>query len=192
MDKMKTFLFAACLFALQIPCMGQFRIGAVLGTDLYHWYRNPTTTPDSAGRSVGNALVNISLGPKIWIGGERFSFSVEGQVSFGLLDLNVGHYNGLGSLAFPLLARFNFNGLSGFCQEEKTGWTIGGGIQYTKAPLIAIPTRYKDAFAFYPTYIGEIGFGATNGERPNAFLYLRGGFSPKASTVAALGVQVGL
>lgn len=68
---MKTFLLFIGLLAAQAPCMGQFRIGAVFGSDLYHWYRNPNTVPDSAGRSVGNALLNISVGPKIWVGGER-------------------------------------------------------------------------------------------------------------------------
>ena len=88
-----------------------------------------------------------------------------------------------------MMARLNFGGLSGFIpnSEKKSGFSIGGGIQYTRAPLLAVPRRYEGAISFYPMYIGELGFGSSDRENLDQFMYLRFCAGPDKAFGFAIG-----
>ncbi len=143
-----------------ITLQAQFGIGFVLNNDLYQRYSNPKD--DIAGRSSGSFLLNFAAGPKIWIGGNDFSVSVEATANLGVLGLDVDDYKGLGMLSIPLLVQFNFKGLSALDREGKTGFSIGGGIQFNRTELYYITPAMSEKGVtrnFYRTIVGEFGYG---------------------------------
>lgn len=158
----------------------QFGIGLTTGGDFYQRYTNPesTTDPsDASTRSAGSALLNTSLGPKIWIGGNNFSLSVESHVVFAALALDVNEYKGLGAVAFPVMAHLNFRGLSGFGNAVgfRTGFAIGGGIQYNRTELFGLTRDFDNLNrSLFPTYVGEIQFGG-GGAGMSVYGYVRYG-----------------
>jgi len=97
----------------------------------------------------------------LWFGGEDFSFSVEGQVSLGTLGFSAGDYKGLGIASVPLMAKLNFNGLSSFDKEGKFGWSVGGGLQYSRTELYYLANDFEDIGgerSWFKTYIGQVGY----------------------------------
>lgn len=135
----------------------QVGVGLVMAGDLYQRYVNPVEEGVDAGRSAGAAISSLALGPKIWLGGNNFSFSVEGQAHIAPLSFNVTEYKGLGAVAFPLIGKFNFGAASGFNEDKLLGWSIGGGIQYNKTELFGVSNKFPDLERnFFPTYIGEL------------------------------------
>ena len=123
-------------------CMlnAQFGYGLTVTNDIYNWYQNPESV-GSDGESLdihegnGSLLLNLGVGPKIWIGAPKFSFSLETQAKIGFLGLALKDFKGIGNHAIPVIGRFNFGGLSGLDKEGKFGWSIGGGIQWNKTEL---------------------------------------------------------
>lgn len=174
----KSFLLATFLVLFAFLSQAQVGIGLTTGGDLYQRYTNPENPADSGAlRSSGNALINSSFGPKIWIGGDRFSLSVEAQVILGATGFDMNEYKGMGMLAFPLMAHLNFKGNSGFGSKTKfgTGFSIGGGVQYSKTELYGTTKDFEDIERkLFPTYVGEIQVGGGGGGI-NIYLYTRYG-----------------
>ncbi|MCZ2101434.1 MAG: hypothetical protein LC107_07860 [Chitinophagales bacterium] len=138
----------------------QIGYGLTASTDLYHRYVNPKD--DILSPSSGSAILNLGAGPKIWIGGKGFSFSAEGQAVVGFLSLSTKDYKGLGSVAFPVLGKFNFKGLSGLNSEGQLGFSIGGGIQWNKTELWGLTDKAAEKGVkrdFFPTYVVQAGWG---------------------------------
>ncbi|WP_235298399.1 hypothetical protein [Portibacter marinus] len=154
---MKQFFLLVLLTLLSLTSMqAQVGLGFVVGNDVYQRYVNPD------GGSAGNAILNLHIGPKIWIGGQNFSVSVEAHANWGSTALSVGDYKGMGNLALPLLAKLNFNANSGFNTELTSGWSIGGGYQMSRTEWYGVNTSaaQEDVVReFYPVMIGEIGYG---------------------------------
>lgn len=139
---------------------GQIGLGFVGGNDIYQRYTNPDEGFE--GRSAGNTILNLHFGPKIWIGGEVFSVSLETYVNWGSTAFSVSDYKGLGAAAFPLLAKLNFNGNSGFNSELTSGWSIGGGYQMAKTELYGLNAFASDEGIqrdFFPVMVAEISYG---------------------------------
>lgn len=139
----------------------QFGIGLTASHDLYHYYQNPDDGLEES-TSAGSALLNLGVGPKIWMGGNDFSISLEAQATIGLFGLSVKDYKGLGTTSFPIMAKFNFAGLSGLDKEGKFGWSIGAGIQYTKTELYYLSDSFEEKGGtrdLFKTYIGQVGYG---------------------------------
>ena len=161
----------------------QVGIGLTGGLDLYQRYSNDDSI---AYGSAGSAVANLFIGPKIWLGGDKMSLSVETQANLGLLGLAVKDYKGLGMVAFPVIGRLNFQGLSGLDKEGKVGFSIGGGIQYYLA------NSFEDQGverSFFRTYIIDtaVGFGMSGFA---GSVYLRYGFDPNSSANSFnLGLQ---
>ncbi len=155
----------------------QFGIGLTTGGDVYQRYANPRIDGDSSYRSSGNVLLNSSIGPKIWIGSRRFSFSIETKINFGMTALNLREYKGMGAMAFPIMAHLNFNGLSGFAGSGYTsGFAIGGGIQYNRTELYKTTNEFKYLNRkFFPTYVAEFKTGAGFGSGITLDFYTRFG-----------------
>lgn len=162
----------------------QVGLGMVMGTDFYQHYVNPEMPDVDAKRSVGAAMSSLFLGPKLWMGGNNFSFSVEAHANIAPLAFDVNQYKGLGAVAFPILGKFNFGAASGFNEDKLIGWSLGGGIQYNKTELFGLTKDYADLEReFFPTYVGEttVNIGIAGFD---VALYLRLGFAEnKASTV---------
>ena len=182
-----------CAYALS----AQVGYGLTASNDLYHYYLNPENDADMSGesRSAGSALLNIGVGPKVWFGGEDFSVSVEAQATIGLLGLSAGDYKGLGTAAIPVMAKFNFGGLSTLDKEGKVGWSLGAGMQYSRTELYYLGDDFEDAGgtrSWFRTYVAQVGFGfGMSGFALQAFI--RGGYNPDTEAcVANVGFQYDL
>jgi len=151
--------------------------GGVLRTEIYSHYSNP---PDEiASRTAGSALLNLGVGPKIWIGDGDFSFSPEASFMFSPFALSLGDYKGLGAISFPVLAKFEFLGNSNFNTDGKWGFGIGGGIQYNKTELWGLKNSFEEegvTRSFFKTYVieGDVGFGLSGFD---LHLYVRYGWN---------------
>lgn len=138
---------------------GQFGVGLTASNDIYQWYQNPEA--DDHG-SAGSALLNLGVGPKIWVGGNDFSISAEAQAVLGIAGLSIKDYRGLGMVSFPLMAKLNFAGLSALDKEGRMGFSIGGGIQYNRTELYYTTQDFKDRPGtrdWFHTYVGQVGYG---------------------------------
>jgi len=169
--------------------MSQFGIGLTAGVDLYNRYSNPVDLTGEH-RANGSALFNLALGPKIWVGGENFSFSVETQANLGLLAISLPDFKGLGNVSFPILGKFNFAGLSGLNKEGRFGLSLGGGIQYNKTELFYTTRDFKDLGGernFFRTYIIQVGYGfGISGF--GVQLFTRYGFNPDLDGANSLNI----
>lgn len=158
---MNKILLSLFLLAISFTSKAQqFGYGFTLTNDLYHRYANPKD--GIAARSAGSAILNIGGGPKIWIGGQNVSFSAEAQATIGFLGLAVKDYKGLGTAAFPIMGKINFNGLSGLDKEGRIGLSLGGGIQYSRTELYGLADDYADKGIerkLFKTYIAQAGYG---------------------------------
>lgn len=156
--------FKGTIVALIIMCSAQvyaqFGYGASLRTDLYQRYANPTD--DIEARSAGSAIINIGVLPKIWLGGEKFSISGEGGINFSPFALSVSDFKGMGALSFPVMAKLNLGGLSNLNREGKFGFTIGGGLQWSKTEIFGLQNDAEENGVVrnrFKTYITEAGYG---------------------------------
>ena len=135
----------------------QFGYGLTVSNDIYNWYQNPESIgpndePLDIHEGNGSLLLNLGVGPKIWIGAPKFSFSLETQAKIGLL----------GNHSIPVIGRLNFGGLSGLDKEGKFGWSIGGGIQWNKTELYNTLNDYTERGVdrnYFKTYVGQVGYG---------------------------------
>ncbi|MBK9734446.1 MAG: hypothetical protein IPO92_05540 [Saprospiraceae bacterium] len=154
-------LIVSIIILFQISASGQFGYGFTASNDLYHRYVNPKDSSNTS-RSSGSALLNLGLGPKIWIGNPKFSVSLEAQAVIGFLGFATKDYKGLGTVAFPLMAKLNFKGLSTFDREGKLGFSIGGGIQYNRTELYGLSSEFVQKGTirtYFKTYVVQAGYG---------------------------------
>lgn len=169
----------------------QFGAGYTYGFDLYQRYANPTE--DSLGNAAGSALMNMHIGPKIWIGGKDLSLSLEAQANIGFFGYSLKENKGLGMISFPVIANINFARLSGLSREDGLGFYVGGGIQYNRTEAYGLKQEYKDLGItrdYFPTYIvqvgagfGVVGFGMS--------YFIRYGFDPEsAANTLNTGIQL--
>lgn len=190
---MKQCVFVTILIFVSTGIAAQFGYGIVSRLDFYDRYSNPQDNIASA--SSGSALINLGLGPKIWVGGEKFSVSAEGSFVFSPFAISLGDYKGLGALAFPVLARVNFGGLSTLNREGKMGFSIGGGYQWTRTELLGLQNSFEDqgvTRSYFRNLIGEIGYGyGMNGMSFGLFLRY-GRDADVKSNVFSLGMLVNL
>ncbi len=130
------------MFSLSGVIYSQIGLGVTGGLDLYQRYNNPDD--GIAAPSAGSALLNIAIGPKLWIGGKQFSISAEAPVSIAPLGFSTGDYKGLGMLAVPVIGMLNFGKTSGFNKDGGLGFSIGGGLQYFKTELFGLTDEFSD------------------------------------------------
>jgi hypothetical protein len=146
-----------CLFTMS--AYTQVGIGGTITNDWYQRYNNP----DGPGKdSAGSVLLNIGAGPKIWFGGENTSLSIEGTANLGIVGFSLNDSKGLGMLAIPVVARLNFQGLSCLSKEGRTGFTVGGGLQWNRTELYGISDEFEaqgGTREFFRTIVVEAGFG---------------------------------
>lgn len=169
---MRKHIYILLLTFCSIQVYGQFGYGITASNEIYQRYSNPKD--DIAYGGSGSAILNFGIGPKIWIGGNNLSFSAETQATIGLLGLGVKDYKGLGMSSFPIIGKLNFGGLSALDKEGKFGFSIGGGIQYSKTELYYLRDKFEDAGVerkLFKTYIGQVGYGfGMSGFTAHAFL----------------------
>lgn len=190
---MKHILLSLLMICSFEDVSAQFGIGLISRTDFYSRYSNPTD--DIASSSAGSALLNLGLGPKVWIGSEKFSVSAEGAFVFSPFALSIGDYKGLGAMAFPVLAKLNFGGLSNINKEGKMGFTIGGGYQWTRTELFGLQSSFEEQGVTRPYFrnlIGEIGYGYGMGGFSFGLHLRYGKDSDMRSNVFSLGLGVNL
>lgn len=187
---MRKWLPVLLLFVAINAAHTQVGLGLVYASDLYQRYVNPVEAGVDAKRSAGAAVSSIALGPKLWVGGNSFSFSLEGQANFAPLAFNVAEYKGLGAVAFPLMGKFNFGAASGFNEDKLFGWSIGGGIQYNRTELFGLTEKFDHIErSFFPTYVGEssINVGIAGFDLA---LYVRLGFGEEKARSFNIGYSM--
>lgn len=160
--------------------------------DFYQYYVNPEDGTDES-RSAGSAMLNFGVGPKIWFGGEDFSFSVEALASLGMFGLSAGDYKGLGVASIPMMAKLNFGGLSTLDKEGRFGWTFGAGLQYSHTEIYYQSNSYEEKGgdrSWFRTYIGQVGYGfGMSGFAVQG--YLRGGYNSESKACTGnFGIQM--
>jgi len=158
--------------------------------DLYNYYANPPD--DIAARSAGSAIINIGLAPKVWIGGGDFSFSPEVYFMWSPFALSTGDYKGMGAMSFPIMAKFEFLGNSNFNSDGKFGFSLGGGLQYTRTELWGLRNDFEYQGVerkYFKTYVieGDFGFGLSGFD---VHLFVRYGWN-KNIDARTLNVGVG-
>jgi len=139
---MKQIFLVLALVCSASMLSAQFGYGLTLSNDVYNRYENPEDDNQDAYEGNGSLLLNMGVGPKIWFGAPRFSFSLETQAKIGLLGLALKDFKGLGNHSIPVIGRFNFGGLTALDKEGKFGWSIGGGIQFNKTELFYLASDY--------------------------------------------------
>ncbi len=161
MKKMRLSLVLSFIFLGMMTSYAQsVAWGGTFRHELYNRYANPSD--DIASRSAGSAIINIGLGPKLWIGGEDISFSPEVTFMWSPLALSTGDFKGLGALSFPILGKLEFFGNSNFNKDGKFGFSIGGGVQYSKTELWYLKGSFEEQGverSFFRTYVIEADFG---------------------------------
>lgn len=176
-----------------IPSFSQFGYGLTASNDIYHFMRNPESERHGAkSNTAGSAILNFAAGPKIWYGKKKFSVSLEGQAGIGVLGFSLKENKGLGTAYFPVLLKFNFGGLSGFDREQKLGWSLGGGIQYSKTELYGTKEGFfpdQNGRNSFMTYVVQMGYGlGISGFSTHGFV--RWGYLPEdKSQVLHVGLQ---
>lgn len=156
----KNFVFILFVLTSLSSLNAQFGIGFTVTNDLYMRAANPDD--DIASEGAGSVLMNFGVGPKIWLGGEKASLSLEATAMIAPFAISIVDYKGIGMAAFPLMAKLNFGGMSGLDKEGKFGFYIGGGVQYTRTELFYVTNGFKDdggSRALFDTYIGQVGYG---------------------------------
>ena len=160
----RLFFVFAFMFSTWISLIGQdgqnVSWGVTVRHDLYNRYANPRD--DIASRSAGSALANIGFGPKMWIGAGDFSISPEATFMWSPFALSTGNYKGLGAISFPLMVKLEFLGNSNLNRHGKFGFSLGGGLQYSKTELWYLKDSFEDQGVerpFFRTYIVEADFG---------------------------------
>jgi len=188
--KMKYLLdTAALLFLLCSSLSAQFGIGAVVTTDLYQHYTNPTDNISDP--SYGNAILNLGVGPKIWMGGQKFTFAIDARANVGFTGFTLGENKGLGGLAIPIMGTLNFNGLSSMDRTGRKGLSIGGGIQYVQTELYGLKQEFKDLGVtrdFFDVIVIQAGYGYGVSGASAQFI-VRYGFNPDSD---AQTINIGL
>ena len=174
-----------------ISTSAQFGYGFTVTNDIYQRFTNPEDNSNQY-RGSGSAILNFAAGPKIWIGNQNVSVSLEAQAGIGLLSLGLKNYKGLGAAYFPMMAKLNFNGLSGLDKEGRQGWYIGGGLQYFRTELYGLSDKAEKAGVqreLYPSYIGQFGYGfGLSGFVASGFI--RAGYHPDTkANFFAIGIQ---
>ncbi len=159
---MKQIFLVFALACSTIALNAQFGYGLTFSNDVYNRYANPEQEDIDVYEGNGSLLLNLGLGPKIWIGAPKFSFSLETQAKIGLLGLALKDFKGMGNHAIPIIGRFNFGGLTALDKEGKFGWSIGGGIQLNKTELYYTTNEYSDRGIdrnYFRTYVGQVAYG---------------------------------
>ena len=110
---MKQVFLMTALICTTYILNAQFGYGFTVSNDIYSWYQNPESIgPNEELLDVhegnGSLLLNLGMGPKIWIGAPKFSFSLEAQAKIGLFGLAVKDFKGLGNHSIPVVGRLNF------------------------------------------------------------------------------------
>ena len=168
---------------------GQVAFGVTYGIDLYQHLRTPSTV-ETEGYSTGSAIFNLNIGPKLWVGGKSFSVSVEAQGGFAPFSLDLDEYKGLGAAYFPLLACFNFAGLTGFQDQGGFGFSVGGGMQITRTELYFLNVEYEDLEReFFETVFGQVNIGLGR-KHQSVYLYLRYGLGDNDAHNYHVGLMV--
>lgn len=170
------------------PLSAQFGLGATLTHDFYNRYANPKD--DIAHNGNGSVLLNLGIGPKMWVGGEAFSVSLEAQAVIGFFGLSMPDTKGLGSLAFPMMAKFNFAGVSGLNKEGRFGLSVGGGLQYNRTELYYLGSDYRDRGverSYFKTYVVQVGYGFGISGFAAEF-FVRYGFNPDLDGANSLNI----
>ena len=157
---MKNTLFSIVLVIFTLPVIGQVGIGFTTSWDAYARFKNPDN--DDFYDASGSAILNFGVGPKIWVGGESFSLSAEAQATISPLALALEDYKGLGMASFPVIAKLNFNGASGLNKEGDLGFSVGGGIQWTRTELFGLNDEFESqgvSRSLSKVYVGVLGYG---------------------------------
>jgi hypothetical protein len=192
MSSLSKYLVAVVFLCSLSQLSAQIGFGVVTGIDLYQYYDQGELS-EAESTSSGSAIANIILGPKMWIGGSNFSVSLEAPLNWGMFAFDLTEFKGLGALSFPLAAKFNFGAASGWNEDRFTGWSFGGGLQYTNTEIYGTNSDFEGLIeeGYMRTYFGEIAshFGFNGFDMA---LYARYGWNESSSRTVNVGLITNL
>ena len=182
-------LLIVILFSFNFTVKSQFGLGLTAAFDAYQRYSNPIDPDDGTISNSAGFIGGFGVGPKIWVGGENISISLEGQINYGAWGYSFGDDKGHGLLAFPFMFKANRNAASGFHQDKGIGMSLGAGIQYSRTEVFRDWEVYPDLERkLFPTYVGELGLHVTEGDGMDLALYIRFGMHEKEARSFNLGL----
>ena len=178
MSSLSKFVVALFFLCSLNQMYAQIGLGVVTGIDLYQYYDQGELS-QAESTSSGSAIGNIILGPKVWIGGPNFSVSLEAPLNWGMFAFDLSEFKGLGALSFPIGAKINFGAASGWNEDRFTGWSFGGGIQYTNTEIYGTNEDFEGLIeeGYVRTYYGEIAnhFGLSGFD---SYMFVTDGTNP--------------
>lgn len=167
----------------------QIGFGYTAGFDLYQLYDKGDPDDLLKSSTSGSAIANLIFGPKMWVGGKRFSLSLEAPINWGIFQFDLNEYKGIGALAFPLGAKLNFGSASGFSTVDVLGFSLGGGIQFMNTEIYGTKKEFRDVIdtGYFSTYYGEVAF-AVGISAFNFSLYVRYGMGEEEQRSLNVGL----
>jgi hypothetical protein len=160
--------------------------------DIYQSYVNPDIPSDTTLKGTGSVLGSFGLCPKLCLGVNYISLSVEGGINYAPFAFDGDEFKGFGSLAFPVMVKINILGLSNI-DSEGFGVGLGCGLQYSKTELYGKPIGYTKSIKrdYFKTYILEIDLGS-GGVKGNSAFFIRYGFGDNKSSTLNIGICVNI
>ncbi len=189
-------IFCTIVLAIMFISLTEAQIGfgTVAGLDLYQYHRVPDYRNAQGklvkGHSLGSAVANFVYGPKLWIGGNSFSVSIQGAVAFAPFAFDTDDFKGMGAVSFPLSVDLNFLGLSGFSPTVRGGFSLGVGMSYHRTELFFVDDTYKAErpSGFYQNYFAQVAYGVGSGGT-DFRLYVRYGQGDNSSRFISTGLS---
>ena len=183
------------IFTLNCFAQNNFHFGYYINPSLNLYQRThqpETAVTDNKERSSGqglNILPGLSTG--LWVGkAKTFALGVEAGVEYLPFSFNLQHFNGMGSVAFPLLLRGHIP-----IQKQHSSLIsldIAGGLQWNKSNLYL---HNNSPLPFFISYTFELaaGIGAVS-QKANQIrgtdLFFRFGFGADKSMSFQTGLRM--
>lgn len=168
-------------------------VGCFVQKNLYSWYQSPNNASTSG--QVFNILPGLGL--NIWLGDiNHWIASLGSSFEYTPFALGIRHYQGLGALNIPILAKVQFP-----VAKQQSLWLmlhIGAGVQFQHTNIAARPPAYQDQHnPFFTTIVGEIGIhisavGYKRQQFRGAEFFIRTGAAPSGAISFNTGLRVHL
>jgi len=181
-------LIALALLSFSSKAQISFGYGYSVNTSAYAHFKNPDG--QIGNQTAGQVLPILgSIGPKLWITGEKVGFSIEALAELKPVALNIQTkgFQGIGAISFPFMSSLAVALPAISSTADKTIVAVSGGVQFNKTELFFRgnnPTTHD----WFRTYVGEVSLGVGTVSVQSA-LFLRMGFGERNARTYAFGIK---
>jgi hypothetical protein len=163
-------------------------VGMAFSNDFFQSVNQPENISEN---SVRNVLISPSFGPKVYLGYPNFSFSMQLNIGISPIAYDWKEYKGMGVIYAPVLAGFNYGGLSGFTGDKSSwGIALAYGYHFTLTDLYFRNSTFRgeESELFFPPFVQIAGgFG---GKGAALYLYSRIGIQPSQGQIFSFGLTL--